>query len=139
MRKISIASILILLFLAIFRPANAQKNLYQEELKQWDSARIAALKDPSGWLNLEGLFWFKKGVNGFGSASTNDLVYDNAAFPKHVGDFIYEDGKVYWKDGITDKIIINDGDPVLANSESLNLLTAQKVNILVSGKILFGS
>ena len=110
--------------MAIFGPTNAQKHLYQEELKQWDSARIAALKDPNGWLNLEGLFWFKKGVNSFGSSSTNDLVYDNAAFPKHLGDFIYEDGKVYWKDGITDKIIINDGDLVLANAGTLNLLTA---------------
>ena len=110
--------------MAIFGPTNAQKNAYFEELKQWDGARIAALKDPNGWLNLEGLFWFKKGVNSFGSSSVNDLVYDNAAFPKHVGDFIYEDGKVYWKDGITDKIIINDGDLVLANAGTLNLLTA---------------
>ena len=110
--------------MAIFGPTNAQKHLYQEELKQWDSARIAALKDPNGWLNLEGLFWFKKGVNSFGSSSVNDLVYDNAAFPKHVGDFIYEDGKVYWKDGITEKIIINDGDLVIANAGTLNLLTA---------------
>jgi uncharacterized protein (DUF1684 family) len=93
-------------------------------MKQWDGARIAALKDPNGWLNLEGLFWFKKGVNSFGSASTNDLVYDNAAFPKHLGDFIYENGKVYWKDGITEKITINDGDLVLTNSGTLNLLTA---------------
>ena len=110
--------------MAIFGPTNAQKHLDQEELKQWDSARIAALKDPNGWLNLEGLFWFKKGVNSFGSSSVNDLVYDNAAFPKHVGDFIYEDGKVYWKDGITEKIIINDGDLVIANAGTLNLLTA---------------
>ncbi len=110
--------------MAIFGPTNAQKNSYFEELKQWDGARMAALKDPNGWLNLEGLFWFKKGVNSFGSSSVNDLVYDNAAFPKHVGDFIYEDGKVYWKDGITEKIIINDGDLVIANAGTLNLLTA---------------
>lgn len=110
--------------MAIFGPTNAQKNAYFEELKQWDGARIAALKDPNGWLNLEGLFWFKKGVNSFGSSSVNDLVYDNAAFPKHLGDFIYEDGKVYWKDGITEKIIINDGDLVIANAGTLNLLTA---------------
>lgn len=123
MRKISITSILILFFLAIFGPANAQQNFYLEELKQWDIARIAALKDPNGWLNLEGLFWFKKGVNSFGSAPTNDLVYDNAAFPKHVGDFIYEDGRVYWKDGSTEKVKIKDGD-LVQNSETLNLLTA---------------
>jgi uncharacterized protein (DUF1684 family) len=123
MRKISIASILILFSLVIFGSANAQKNFYLEELKHWDSARIAALKDPNGWLNLEGLFWFKKGVNSFGSASTNDLVYNNAAFPKHLGDFIYEDGKVYWKDGITEKVKIKDAD-LVQNSETLNLLTA---------------
>ena len=109
--------------MAIFGPVNAQKNLYLEELKQWDAARVAALKDPNGWLNLEGLFWLKKGVNSFGSASTNDLVYNNAAFPKHLGDFIYEDGKVYWKEGSTEKVKMNDGD-LVQNSETLNLLTA---------------
>jgi uncharacterized protein (DUF1684 family) len=94
-------------------------------LKQWDGARIAALKDPNGWLNLEGLFWFKKGVNSFGSAKENELVYDNAAFPKHLGDFIYEDGKVYWKDAATEKITIKDNAGlVVANAETLNLLTA---------------
>ena len=104
---------------------NAQKNLYLEELKQWDGARIAALKDPNGWLNLEGLFWFKKGVNSFGSAKENELVYDNTAFPKHLGDFIYEDGKVYWKDAATEKITIKDNAGlVIANAETLNLLTA---------------
>ena len=123
MRKISITTILILFSLAIFGPINAQKNDYFEQLKQWDSARIAALKDPNGWLNLEGLFWLKNGVNSFGSSSVNDLVYDNAAFPKHVGDFIYENGKVYWKEGITEKITIHDGDLVLANAGALNLLT----------------
>ena len=104
---------------------NAQKNLYLEELKQWDGARIAALKDPNGWLNLEGLFWFKKRVNSFGSAKENELVYDNTAFPKHLGDFIYEDGKVYWKDAVTEKITIKDNAGlVVANAETLNLLTA---------------
>ena len=124
MRKISIASILTLLALSIYGPTSAQKNYYFDELKQWDSARIAALKDPNGWLNLEGLFWLKKGVNSFGSASTNDLVYDNAAFPKHIGDFIYEDGKVFWKDASTKKINIKDKAGVaLADYIALNLLT----------------
>jgi uncharacterized protein (DUF1684 family) len=124
MRKFSIVSTLIFLFLTILVSTNAQSNSYLAEMKQWEGARIAALKDPNGWLNLEGLFWFKKGVNSFGSDSTNDLVYNNAAFPKHLGDFIYEDGKVYWKEGNTEKITINDGDLVLTNSGTLNLLTA---------------
>jgi hypothetical protein len=119
MRKLSIIPILILLSLSMF----AQTDNYLAEVKQWNSARIAALKQPDGWLNLEGLFWFKKGVNSFGSASTNDLVYNNAAFPKHLGDFIYEDGKVYWKDAGAEKITIKEGD-LVQNSGSINLLTA---------------
>jgi len=124
MRKFSIANILTLLSFTIFAQTNAQNNTYFAEVEQWHSIRIAELKQPNGWLNLEGLFWLKKGTNSFGSATTNDLVYDNPAFPKHLGDFIYEDGKVYWKDGITEKITINDGDLVLTNSGTLNLLTS---------------
>jgi hypothetical protein len=101
MRKFSIPTILTLLSLTILVSTNAQTNTYFAEVKEWNAARIDALKQPNGWLNLEGLFWLKKGVNSFGSSSVNDLVYDNGAFPKHLGDFIYEDGKVYWKDGIT--------------------------------------
>jgi uncharacterized protein (DUF1684 family) len=135
MKKCSIASTLIFLFLTILVSTNAQSNSYLAEMKQWDGARIAALKDPNGWLNLEGLFWFKKGVNSFGSAKENELVYDNAAFPKHLGDFIYEDGKVYWKDAATEKITIKDNAGlVIANAETLNLLTATEGKYLSQWK-----
>ena len=135
MRKFSIVSTLIFLFLTILVSTNAQSNSYLAEMKQWDGARIAALKDPNGWLNLEGLFWFKKGVNSFGSAKENELVYDNTAFPKHLGDFIYEDGKVYWKDAVTEKITIKDNAGlVIANAETLNLLTATEGKYLSQWK-----
>ena len=125
MRKFSIANILTLLSFTIFAQTNAQNNTYFAEVEQWHSIRIAELKQPNGWLNLEGLFWLKKGTNSFGSATTNDLVYNNPAFPKHLGDFIYEDGKVFWKDAGKEKIIIKDNAGlVVANSEILNLLTA---------------
>jgi uncharacterized protein (DUF1684 family) len=120
MRKFSIVTILTLLSFTNF----AQNNTYFAEVEQWHSIRIAELKQPNGWLNLEGLFWLKKGNNSFGSATTNDLVYDNPAFPKHLGDFIYEDGKVYWKDAGKEKITIKDNAGlVVANSGILNLLT----------------
>jgi uncharacterized protein (DUF1684 family) len=125
MRKFSIANILTLLSFTIFAQTNTQNNTYFAEVEQWHSIRIAELKQPNGWLNLEGLFWLKKGTNSFGSATTNDLVYNNPAFPKHLGDFIYEDGKVFWKDAGKEKIIIKDNAGlVVANSEILNLLTA---------------
>jgi len=125
MSKFSITNILTLLSFTIFAQTNVQTNAYFAEVEQWHSIRIAELKQPNGWLNLEGLFWLKKGTNSFGSASTNDLVYNNPAFPKHLGDFIYEDGKVYWKDAGKEKITIKDNAGlVVTNSGILNLLTA---------------
>ena len=121
MRKLFFVPILTLLSLSIF----AQSNAYLAEIEQWNAARINALKQADGWLNLEGLFWLKKGVNSFGSSSVNDLVFDNAAFPKHVGDFIYDNGKVFWKASKTEKIAIKDKSGVdVADDGTLNLLTA---------------
>ena len=124
MRKFAIVSILTLLSLDIFAQNVTQTNTYYAEVEQWHGIRIAELKQPNGWLNLEGLFWLKKGTNSFGSATANDLVYDNAAFPKHLGDFIYENGQVFWKDASTKKIIIKDkAGMALADYGGLNLLT----------------
>ena len=135
MRKYTIPSIITFLFLTIVTSTKAQTNFDVAELKKWDAERIAALKQPDGWLNLEGLFWLKKGVNSFGSSKENELVYDNAAFPKHLGDFIYEDGKVYWKDAATEKITIKDNAGlVVANAETLNLLTATEGNYISQWK-----
>lgn len=135
MRKYTIPSILTFLFLTIVTSTKAQTNFDVAELKKWDAERIAALKQPDGWLNLEGLFWLKKGVNSFGSSKENELVYDNTAFPKHLGDFIYEDGKVYWKDAATEKITIKDNAGlVVANAETLNLLTATEGNYISQWK-----
>ncbi len=135
MRKYTIPSIITFLFLTIVTSTKAQTNFDVAELKKWDAERIAALKQPDGWLNLEGLFWLKKGVNSFGSSKENELVYDNAAFPKHLGDFIYEDGKVYWKDAATEKITIKDNTGlVVANAETLNLLTATEGNYISQWK-----
>ena len=135
MRKYTIPSILTFLFLTILTSTKAQTNFDVAELKKWDAERIAALKQPDGWLNLEGLFWLKKGVNSFGSSKESELVYDNAAFPKHLGDFIYEDGKVYWKDAATEKITIKDNAGlVVANAETLNLLTATEGNYISQWK-----
>jgi uncharacterized protein (DUF1684 family) len=124
MRKSSIIFILSLLSLSIFAQTNTQNNTYFAEVEQWHSIRIAELKQPNGWLNLEGLFWFKKGTNSFGSATTNDLVYNNPTFPKHLGDFIYENGQVFWKDANKEKITIKDkAGLALRDYEGLNLLT----------------
>ena len=69
---------------------------YQKEIDDWHAKRKEFLLSPSGWINLEGLFWLKPGRNTFGSAKTNDIVYPNQAFPKLAGYFIWEKEKVNW-------------------------------------------
>ncbi len=104
-----------------------QSNELLNETNAWHNKRIEALKKPNGWLNLEGLFWFKAGVNHFGSNAKNDLVYANPAFPAYLGDFIFDDGKVFWEDAKGEKVTIKNSAGVLVqNTSSLNLLTEKE-------------
>jgi uncharacterized protein (DUF1684 family) len=75
---------------------------YVESINEWHKLRVAFLKSPKGWLNLEGLFWLHKGVNTFGVSKNNDCVYENpnpsdAFFPDHLGNFIFEGDSVMWE------------------------------------------
>ncbi len=55
-----------LLFIHLLFLGKAQKiNPYIKSINDWHKTRIADLKTPNGWLNLEGLFWLHKGVNSF--------------------------------------------------------------------------
>ncbi|MBP5999834.1 MAG: DUF1684 domain-containing protein [Sediminibacterium sp.] len=123
MRKISIAFIFALIALSSI----GQSNSYLAEIEQWHNTRIAALKTPSGWLNLEGLFWLKAGVNRFGSAKKNDIVFANPAFPAYLGDFVFEAGKVHWKDAAGEKITVkNSAGEMIQDISSINLLSERE-------------
>jgi uncharacterized protein (DUF1684 family) len=123
MRKISIAFI----FAFIALTSNGQPNSYLAEIEQWHSTRVEALKKPNGWLNLEGLFWLQTGVNRFGSSTKNELVFSNPAFPKYLGDFIFEGGKVHWKDAAGEKITItNSAGALIQDVASINLLSEKE-------------
>ena len=97
-----------LLFLNIFFSANAQNsNSYAKSINDWHKARIADLKTPDGWLNLEGLYWLEKGVNSFGNKEGSDCRYNNAAFPAELGSFIYEGDSVLWMNSASNAIKVN--------------------------------
>lgn len=101
-----------------------QSNAYYAEVAQWHKTRIEALKMPNGWLNLEGLFWLKEGVNQFGASSKNDLVYSNPEFPTHIGDFIVEGGKVFWKNANGQSVTVKTAaGAVLQDIAGVNLLS----------------
>ena len=86
-----------LLLLNIFFSTHAQKiNNYTKSINDWHKARIADLKTPTGWLNLEGLFWLEKGANTLGKKEGSNCRYNNAEFPSELGSFIYEGDSVLW-------------------------------------------
>lgn len=67
---------------------------HREEVEKWFEKRVEDLRGLSGWLNLAGLYWLKEGVNTFGSAPDNDVVFPNGKIAEHAGYFLVKDGVV---------------------------------------------
>lgn len=75
-------------------PSAAELAQERAQLTQWKADRVTSLTSETGWLTLSGLYWLKPGDNTFGSASTNTLRLDNAAFPAVAGRFVVNGDKV---------------------------------------------
>jgi len=83
-------------------------NPYARSINDWHAKRENDLKQPNGWLNLEGLFWLHKGVNTFGKGEGNEHQYNNNEFPDYIGDFIYEGDSVLWVNKKSNIVKINN-------------------------------
>jgi len=83
-------------------------NKYIQSINDWHTKRENDLKQPNGWLNLEGLFWLHKGVNTFGKDAKNDIQYNNNEFSSYLGDFIFEGDSVLWVNRNNNKVKINN-------------------------------
>lgn len=66
---------------------------YARCLSDWKAKRLAQLEGKDGYLNLVGLYWLRDGVNTFGSAAHNDLVFPEFA-AQETGAFVLHDNKV---------------------------------------------
>jgi len=64
--------------------SDARQTDYTQEIEEWRSNRIKALKQPRSWTSLVGLTWLKEGENAFGSGSSNDITI-NGKVPEDVG------------------------------------------------------
>lgn len=80
---------------------------YREEINNWHKTRISALLAESGWVNLAGLFWLSEGVNAFGTAPGNDIIFPEGSVPPESGYFILTNGRVTFKPRPEVKILIN--------------------------------
>lgn len=100
MPKITYYSVLLLLLIQVLLTAGCDRAVpaadpaYLQEIHQWQEARLASLKKPTGWLSLAGLFWLKEGSNSFGSGSGNDLIFPQDGTPEKIGRFVLENGEV---------------------------------------------
>jgi uncharacterized protein (DUF1684 family) len=63
---------------------------YVQSFEKWKAEQIDDLKQ--NWLPLAGLYWLKPGVNSFGTAPENAVVFPKG--PAHAGEFDLEDKDV---------------------------------------------
>jgi hypothetical protein len=79
---------------------------YINEIKEWQMNRNDYQVSEKGWVNLAGLFWLHEGINSFGSANQNDLVFPEGKIPEQAGYFIVQGGTVSVKaaQGVTFRI-----------------------------------
>ena len=70
--------------------ANFDTSAHAQEVLEWRAGRMQRLKDPYGYLTQIGLYWLETGTYSFGSAETNDVVFDGNA-PPDIGVFTVTD------------------------------------------------
>ncbi|NBC64671.1 MAG: DUF1684 domain-containing protein [Bacteroidetes bacterium] len=67
---------------------------YIQQVKAWKQDRVESLKSPTGWLRLDGMFWFNEGVHSFGSGDDQDIQFPDETIPDKAGTIIFENGRV---------------------------------------------
>jgi uncharacterized protein (DUF1684 family) len=70
------------------KPTEQQLADHKRDIESWYARRIDNLKSHDGWLNLAGLFWLKEGINSFGSAESNDIVFPEGKIADRAGYFM---------------------------------------------------
>ena len=86
----------------------------------WQKARHDALSAPDSWLGLIGLFWLEPGVNSVGSAADRSIRLPSG--PAHLGDLLWEDGRVFWQpvcESFVELVTDHAGKPTTVDCENL--------------------
>jgi hypothetical protein len=79
--------LLFLSFLVLLQCSqDAPPSSYESDILKWQDQRNKELRDSTGWLALEGLFWLKEGKHSFGSGRDQTYIFPEA-FPETAGFF----------------------------------------------------
>ncbi len=77
------------------------------EHHQWKQNRLDRLKEPTGWLNLAGLYWLEAGENSLGSDSINSIVFPEKA-PDFIGTLTLTDSTLMFTNALGKSLTVND-------------------------------
>jgi uncharacterized protein len=58
---------------------------YQTEIDSWHKERLEEVTSDHGWLNLIGLYWLEPGINTFGSAPENKVIFPEGTIASKAG------------------------------------------------------
>ena len=75
-------------------PAVFDESAYKNEIRKWQSDRLATLTKYDGWLTLIGLDWLREGENRFGSNPANAIRLPKDRAPLVAGTLWLENGHV---------------------------------------------
>ncbi len=76
-------------------PTQMDPDVHRSEIQAWQASRLAALREPDGWLSVVGLYWLEPGENSFGTDSSNAIVFPSLpGVPPRIGSLFLEDGVV---------------------------------------------
>ena len=85
------------LAVAVAAPAMAADPAYLKSVEDWRTRAETGLRRDNGWLTLAGRYVMKPGVNTFGTAEKNDIVFPQGLGPERMGTITVEPGRVFVK------------------------------------------
>jgi hypothetical protein len=100
---------LMAIVVACTRKPSADVEAHQADVDKWHAGRVADLKSDNGWLNLAGLFWLQEGINTFGSAEVNNVVFPDGSIAAEAGYFLVKNGTV--------RMEVRPGVPITVNGK----------------------
>lgn len=105
---------------------------YKREIERYRAWRVN--DDKVNWATLAGLYWLKPGVNTFGTAADNALVFPKGTAAAHAGEFDFQNGEVTVKlaKGVAGKI---DAKPVTTAHMKSDKDGGQKPTLLEMGTL----
>jgi uncharacterized protein (DUF1684 family) len=90
LKRLAITTVCFASLLSVASGANnsvsAPNAAYVQDFDKWKAEQVDDLKQ--NWLPLAGLFWLKPGLNSFGTAADNSVVFPKG--PAHAGEFTLE-------------------------------------------------